>query len=83
MRQKMLKKANKYADNGQSQEDNVVNLAQRAGNTIELTSEQNQQNEEDITIASASFGSVILIGGALLLLATSAIYYGKKQGHKS
>ena len=77
-----LKELKKQAKQGQTStyehEEGAINLsASAAGNAqIEVNSNANSQEP---THSAASLGSVFLIGGALILLATSAIFYGKRQ----
>ena len=64
-----------------SDDNNNINLTQRTDNTTATIGNDNQPEENDVIISSASIGNLILIGGALVPLATSALFYRRK--HKS
>ncbi len=78
---KKLKKQAKQGIVGYNQEGDDINLSERENETVETINESQKAEENDAVLASASIGSVILIGGALLLIATSAIFYRKRQKH--
>ena len=78
---KKLKKQAKQGIVGYNQEGDDINLSERENETVETINESQKAEENDAVLASASIGSVILIGGALLLIATSAIFYRNRQKH--
>lgn len=78
---KAAKKAKKqaHAEAGGSK-GNTVNLAQRTDNTNEETSVNTAGMAGAGNAESAPIGTVLLLGAALLLCATTAIFYRKKNG---
>jgi cell division septum initiation protein DivIVA len=80
---KAAKKAKKQAraeNDTQQQDDNVVNLAQAAGNTKEEVAVNTASLPGANQDNSSPLGTVLMIGAALLLCVTTAFFYRKKQG---
>ena len=76
-KQKELKKKAKQQLIGDHTDGNTINLVQRTTETL-LT--KSQQTTSNIETASFPVSTALLLGGALLLVAASALFYRKKQG---
>ena len=74
------KKQARAENDTQQQDDNVVNLAQAAGNTKEEVAVSTASLPGANQDTSSPLGTVLMIGAALLLCVTTAFFYRKKQG---
>ena len=79
-KQKELKKKAKQQTMGRQQDGQAVNLSQRTDATAEMQTIENQQQNANMETASLSVSTAFLLGGALLLVMASALFYRKKQG---
>ena len=79
-KQKELKKKAKQQTMGSQQDGQAVNLSQRTDATAEMQTIENQQQNANMETASLSVSTAFLLGGALLLVMASALFYRKKQG---
>ena len=79
-KQKELKKKAKQQTMGRQQDGQAVNLSQRTDGTTEMQTIENQQQNANMETASLSVSTAFLLGGALLLVMASALFYRKKQG---
>lgn len=79
-KQKELKKKAKQQTMGSQQDGQAVNLSQRTDATAEMQTIENQQQNANMETASLSVSTAFLLGGALLLVMVSALFYRKKQG---
>jgi seryl-tRNA synthetase len=76
---KEIKKQVKKGVFGKNPEDNTLNLIERPDNTSEQVATQESNSQQNVALASASLSTIIFIGAALLLCATSAMLYRKKS----
>lgn len=64
---------------GEQESGNTVDLTQAPGNTTEQVAVSTASMPGSNDSASSPIGAVVMIGIALLLCATSAVFYRKKQ----
>lgn len=79
-REKELKKqAKQQGAVGYTESDNTLNLSQRPAATTAQIEGVNATNGQDVTQASTSLSTVLLLGAALLMVGCSALFYRKRQ----
>ncbi len=79
-REKELKKqAKKQGAVGYSESENTLNLAQCQASTTAQIEDGNMANGQELTQASTSLSTIILLGAALLMVGCSALFYRKRQ----
>lgn len=78
-KEKELKKQAKQEAVGKNQTENTINLSQRTGNTTEQMSVQDNNNQQNVEMASVSLSTILLIGAAILLLCITALFYRKQR----
>lgn len=79
-KQKELKKKAKQQTMGSQSSSTAVNLSLRTDGTREMLPTESQQPTTNMETASLPVSTAFLLGGALLLVVASAIFYRKKQG---
>ncbi|MBR1465423.1 MAG: hypothetical protein IJ607_03575 [Bacteroidaceae bacterium] len=79
-REKELKKqAKQQGAVGYTESENTLNLSQCQASTTAQIEDGNMANGQELTQASTSLSTIILLGAALLMVGCSALFYRKRQ----
>lgn len=79
-REKELKKqAKQQGAVGYTESENTLNLSQCLASTTAQIEDGNMANGQELTQASTSLSTIILLGAALLMVGCSALFYRKRQ----
>ena len=79
-REKELKKqAKQQGAVGYTESENTLNLSQCQASTTAQIEDGNMANGQELTQASTSLSTIILVGAALLMVGCSALFYRKRQ----
>lgn len=79
-REKELKKQAKQQEAvGYTESENTLNLSQCQASTTAQIEDGNMANGQELTQASTSLSTIILLGAALLMVGCSALFYRKRQ----
>ncbi len=79
-REKELKKqAKQQGAVGYTESENTLNLSQCQASTTAQIEDGNLANGQELSQASTSLSTIILLGAALLMVGCSALFYRKRQ----
>ena len=79
-REKELKKqAKQQGAVGYTESENTLNLSQCQASTTAQIEDGNMANGQELTQASTSLSTIIILGAALLMVGCSALFYRKRQ----
>lgn len=79
-REKELKKqAKQQGAVGYTESENTLNLSQCQASTTAQIEDGNMANGQELTQASTSLSTIILLGAALLMVGCSALFYRKRH----